>query len=123
VIARLTGQVTHSQSVLHDQDAVAIQAANDGTRRSRAKAAQGNARLVFNRGTERALDLLGQLLASQNVRGLKRFELASSLRTHRGDLAEMQLGVDPKVGCLFAGRHIHFCAQRQISVCPYDQVI
>ena len=83
VVARLTGQVAHPQAVFDDQHAVAVETADDGTRRSRTEAAQRDAGLVLERRAERALQLLRQLLSAEHVGGLKRLELIPAFRRHR----------------------------------------
>src|SRR4029453_9382223 len=91
MIAGLARQITHAQPIFDDQHAIAVESAHDRSGRTGTKAAQRDARLHFERGAERGLDLFRQLLSAEDVGRLKRFELALALRTDRRDLAEMQL--------------------------------
>jgi hypothetical protein len=75
VITRLAGEITHAQPVLHNQHAIAVQAANHRACRARPEAAERDARLVLNRRAKRALQLFRQLLPAEHGRRLKRFEL------------------------------------------------
>ncbi|MGC4085632.1 MAG: hypothetical protein QM736_26785 [Vicinamibacterales bacterium] len=70
VIARLAGEVAHALAVLEDQDAIAVQSPDDGTRRSGPLAARGNSRFVLQRLAECSLPLLLELLPREHRRGL-----------------------------------------------------
>ena len=97
MVTRLAGQIAHPESVFDDQHTVPVHAPHDRARRTRTKTAKRNARLVFERRTERALDFLREVLAAEHVGGLKRLELAFRFRTDRRHFTEMELGVDPNV--------------------------
>ncbi len=130
MVARLTRQVAHALAVFEHEHAVAIEAANDRTRRSWSETPERDARQVLDRRAQRALQLFREFLAAEHRRGLVGVELASAIRAHRDHLTEMNIGIERQflierlvpygqfharrleaVGAerqvIFAGRHLH----------------
>ena len=88
------------------------------------EAARRDAGLVLERRAERALELLGQLLARQHRRRLERVELAARFGAHRCDFLEMQIEIDAQLDRSAARRgHGDFRAPRRVSLRAHPHVI
>ena len=85
-------------------------------RRTWTEASERDARLVLEGRAKRALDLLRELLPSQDVGRLKRLELALRVRTDRGHFTEVELGADANIRGLRTGCDGYFRPRRQISI-------
>ena len=66
MVARLTAEVTGSNTILHDEDPVAIEAADDRPAGAWAKATVGDTRLVLKHFTQ------GRLRIANQFEGIKR---------------------------------------------------
>ena len=85
VVAGLARQVARADPVLQDQDAVAVEAADDRPSRTRAEAPAGNAGLPLQRVTQAPVNIGDEVERVERLDGIERFERRLRAARRRGD--------------------------------------
>ena len=97
VIAGLARQIAHALAVFEHRDAIAVEAANDWSRRGGAELAHRDPGSLRQRRANRRLEVLRQLLPVEHRRRLIRLELRPRGGTDGKDFREMQIEIDRDV--------------------------